>query len=119
MERCIGCHSCSLACARLVHKNLSWDTVGIRIASSGGLSTGFEARTCVACDPAPCAEACPTRAIAFGNLHDPQSEVAKLAKDPRAFRILAKLHTEPKVYYLSKYQWVHKLSDNGLGDVAH
>ena len=20
MERCIGCHSCSLACARLVHK---------------------------------------------------------------------------------------------------
>ena len=62
MERCIGCHSCSLACARLVHKNLSWDTVGIRIASSGGLSTGFEARTCVACDPAPCAEACPTGA---------------------------------------------------------
>ena len=26
MERCIGCHSCSLACARLVHKFLSWDT---------------------------------------------------------------------------------------------
>ena len=46
MERCIGCHSCSFACARLVHKNLSWDTAGIRIASSGGLSTGFEARTC-------------------------------------------------------------------------
>ena len=59
MERCIGCHSCSLACARLVHKNLSWDTAGIRIASSGGLSTGFEARTCLACDPAPCANACP------------------------------------------------------------
>ena len=43
MERCIGCHSCSLACARLVHQRLSWDTAGIRIASSGGLSTGFEA----------------------------------------------------------------------------
>ncbi len=27
MERCIGCHSCSLACARLVHKQLSWDVV--------------------------------------------------------------------------------------------
>ena len=62
MERCIGCHSCSLACARLVHKNLSWDTAGIRIASSGGLSTGFEARTCLACDPAPCVLACPTGA---------------------------------------------------------
>jgi Fe-S-cluster-containing dehydrogenase component len=64
MERCIGCHSCSLACARLVHKRLSWDTAGIRIASSGGLSTGFEARTCLACDPAPCADACPTEAYA-------------------------------------------------------
>jgi Fe-S-cluster-containing hydrogenase component 2 len=64
MERCIGCYSCSLACARLVHKRLSWDTAGIRIASSGGLSTGFEAKTCLACDPAPCAAACPTGAFA-------------------------------------------------------
>jgi Fe-S-cluster-containing hydrogenase component 2 len=62
MDRCIGCHSCSLACARLVHKNCSWNTAGIRIASSGGLSTGFEARTCLACEPAPCAAACPTGA---------------------------------------------------------
>jgi len=62
MDRCIGCHSCSLACARLVHKMLSWDTAGIRIASSGGLSTGFEARLCLACDPAPCVQACPTGA---------------------------------------------------------
>lgn len=63
MERCIGCHSCSLACARLIHGRLSWNTAGIRIASSGGLSTGFEARVCLACDPAPCAEACPTGAF--------------------------------------------------------
>jgi Fe-S-cluster-containing hydrogenase component 2 len=63
MERCIGCHSCSLACARLVHKRLSWDTAGIRIFSSGGLSTGFEAKPCLACNPAPCAMACPTGAF--------------------------------------------------------
>lgn len=63
MERCIGCHSCSLACARLVHKRLSWDTAGIRISSSGGLSTGFESRICLACDPAPCTLVCPTGAF--------------------------------------------------------
>lgn len=63
MERCIGCYSCSLACARLVHKRLSWQTAGIRIASSGGLSTGFEAKVCLACHPAPCAEACPTGSL--------------------------------------------------------
>lgn len=63
MERCIGCHSCSLACARLVHKRLSWNSAGIRIVSSGGLSTGFEARVCLACYPAPCAAACATEAL--------------------------------------------------------
>ena len=61
-----------------------------------------------------CAAACPTKAIAFGNLLDADSEVAKLSKDPRSFRILEKLKTDPKVYYLSKYQWVHKLGDKGL-----
>lgn len=64
MERCIGCHGCSLACARLVHQRLSWSTAGIRITSAGGLSTGFEARLCLACNPAPCAMACPTGAYA-------------------------------------------------------
>lgn len=63
MERCIGCYSCSLACARLVYKQLSWSTSGIRITSSGGVSTGFEAKSCVACDPAPCVMACPTEAL--------------------------------------------------------
>jgi Fe-S-cluster-containing dehydrogenase component len=63
MERCIGCQSCSLACARLVHGRLSWYTAGIRIGSSGGISTGFEARVCLACDPPPCAAACPTGAL--------------------------------------------------------
>ena len=60
MDQCIGCHSCSLACARLVHRRLSWSTAGIRITSSGGLSTGFVSVRCLACDPAPCAAVCPT-----------------------------------------------------------
>ena len=63
INRCIGCHSCSLACARLVHKMISWDTAGIRIRSAGGLTTGFTASHCLACSPAPCAEACPTEAF--------------------------------------------------------
>lgn len=63
MDRCIGCHSCSLACAREVHKLISWNAAGIRIKSSGGITTGYEAQLCLACAPAPCAEACPTRAL--------------------------------------------------------
>ncbi|MFW5722298.1 MAG: 4Fe-4S dicluster domain-containing protein [Desulfohalobiaceae bacterium] len=63
MERCIGCYTCSLACARAVHKSLSWKRSGIRIHTSGGISTGFEAIVCLACDPAPCVAACPTGAM--------------------------------------------------------
>jgi len=63
MERCTGCYSCSLACARIVYKSLSWKRAGIRIRSSGGISTGFEATVCLGCDPAPCAQACPTGAL--------------------------------------------------------
>ena len=67
MGRCIGCHSCSLACARLGHKKLSWSAAGIQIRSSGGLSAGYEASLCLACDPAPCARVCPTSACAQRN----------------------------------------------------
>jgi Fe-S-cluster-containing dehydrogenase component len=52
IERCSDCHSCSLACARFIHKSLSWDTAGIRIASSGGLSTGSRLESALhACRP--------------------------------------------------------------------
>lgn len=64
MDRCIGCHSCSLACARLVHGQLSWIAAGIHIVTSGGLSRGFEASLCQVCAPAACVRACPTGACA-------------------------------------------------------
>lgn len=63
MDQCIGCQSCSLACARLVYRKISWNAAGIRIQSSGGLSNGFIANRCLACSPAPCVEACSTEAF--------------------------------------------------------
>jgi molybdopterin-containing oxidoreductase family iron-sulfur binding subunit len=49
-----------------------------------------------------CAEACPARAIVFGDLSDPGSEVARLAGSPRAFRLQEELGTKPKVVYLTE-----------------
>ena len=51
-----------------------------------------------------CQESCPTKAISFGDLDDPNSEVSKLKRSPRAFRLLEELGTEPKVYYLSEVE---------------
>jgi len=49
-----------------------------------------------------CAELCPTRAIIFGDLDNPLHEVHRLADDPRAFRLMEDLGTQPKVIYLRK-----------------
>ena len=59
-----------------------------------------------------CAEACPAQAITFGDLNNPKHKVSKLAKSSRAFRLLERLGTEPKVYYLSSKEWIRRLADN-------
>jgi Fe-S-cluster-containing dehydrogenase component len=58
-----------------------------------------------------CAEACPVRAITFGNLDDADSEVAKAAASGECFRFLARLGTEPKVYYRTRRPWVREMAE--------
>ena len=62
-----------------------------------------------------CVEACPSRALAFGDTADPSSEVAKLAAEPESFRLLAALGTGPKVVYRSADPLVReRLSRTGV-----
>jgi anaerobic selenocysteine-containing dehydrogenase/Fe-S-cluster-containing dehydrogenase component len=49
-----------------------------------------------------CAQTCPTDAITFGNLMDPNSRVAKLIGQARAYQVLGTLNTKPAVIYLRK-----------------
>jgi anaerobic selenocysteine-containing dehydrogenase/Fe-S-cluster-containing dehydrogenase component len=49
-----------------------------------------------------CAQSCPTQAIVFGNLNDPDSEVARRSKDPRGYHVFEDLNTKPGVTYLKK-----------------
>jgi len=65
-----------------------------------------------------CTQACPAGAIAFGDLNNPEHAVYKLKKSPRAFRLLERLGTNPKVYYLSSREWVRRAGDNYLAQEA-
>jgi len=47
-----------------------------------------------------CAQSCPTGAITFGNLNDPNSKVAKLVHDFRGYTVLEELNTKPSIIYL-------------------
>ena len=54
-----------------------------------------------------CAETCPTQAITFGNLKDPNSRVSVLHRDPRAYRVLEQLNVRPSVAYLKRVRAEH------------
>lgn len=51
-----------------------------------------------------CAQACPTSAIVFGNINDPNSRVAQLQEDPRRYKVFEHLGTAPSVTYLMKVE---------------
>ena len=69
-----------------------------------------------------CTQACPAGAITFGDLNNPKHAVHQLVrpdarhggrpKNPKAFRLLESLNTNPKVYYISSRKWVRDLGDN-------
>lgn len=61
-----------------------------------------------------CTQACPAKAIVFGDLDNPEHAVYKLKKSPRAFRLLERLGTNPKIYYLSSHEWIRVAGDNCL-----
>ena len=140
--RCIGCRYCVAACPYHVRYFHWWDPVypkGLENYLSPDVSVAMRgvAHKCTFCNHryqrakdkafseerpdlkdgeyiTACAEACPTKAIHFGNLRDPQTQVAKLSKSPTAFRLLEKLGTQPKVYYLTTQDWIRKQGDNYL-----
>jgi len=128
-ERCIGCRFCMAACPYTA-KYFNWHGYSCERTANGGANPDVSMRSrgvvekCTFChhrlqkgrdraraegrelapeDYVPaCAESCPTRAIAFGDLDDPGSEVARLSRSVRAFRLLSELGTEPKVVYLTE-----------------
>jgi molybdopterin-containing oxidoreductase family iron-sulfur binding subunit len=51
-----------------------------------------------------CQAACPTDAIVFGNINDPQSRVSQLKAEAHDYGVLADLNTRPRTTYLARIQ---------------
>jgi molybdopterin-containing oxidoreductase family iron-sulfur binding subunit len=52
-----------------------------------------------------CAEACPTRAITFGDANDPNSAITRIVSreyEERAYRVLNEIGVSPNIWYLTK-----------------
>ena len=146
-ERCLGCRYCMAACpyhARAFNWHDPEYPGGLRKALNPDVAPRMrgvvekcnfchgrlhnaEAKAAAAgkkdIDPADyvpaCVEACPARALNFGDLADPSSAVARKVKQPETFRMLESLGTEPKVYYRSSRAWVREMARPGKKEVTH
>lgn len=65
-----------------------------------------------------CQEACPSDAISFGDLNNPNSDVAKAHADSRSYGMLSELNVKPRTRYLARirnrHRWLAK-EDHGHG----
>jgi len=108
-HRCIGCRYCVAGCP-YGSRSFNWVDPRPGIAR---LTPDFPTRArgvvekCTLCPerlvdgrlPA-CVEACKPKAMVFGNLEDPESEVRNLLRTRYAIRRKPELGTRPQVYYL-------------------
>ena len=113
-KKCIGCGACMIGCPYQVR--FKWEN------GRGYYSTGYtpfeedgyaryEEGTCQKCTfcshrldqglPPACVQTCPTRALTFGDLDDPDSELNQVLRARHSTRPREELGTQPSTFYLT------------------
>ena len=108
-HRCIGCRYCVAGCP-YGSRSFNWQDPRPYLADA---DPSFPTRTkgvvekCTLCEerlakgqPPACVEACADKALVFGDLNDPHSDVRNLLRSRFAVRRKPALGTSPAVYYL-------------------
>lgn len=122
-SKCIGCHACIMACPYEVmdYANKEPEQIpNLQIVDPRALPEAGNVQQhlrgvvekCTFCvqrvdrgEKPFCVVTCPSRAMHFGDLNDPNSDVSKLVSTGIAFRLRPECGTRPKVYYLPPGRW--------------
>ena len=90
-DRCVGCGYCLAACPYQVR----FFNPETKVADK----CDFCRKTNLAQGKKPaCVESCPTKALTFGDLNDPNSDINKVIQTHTVYRMKVELGTEPKMY---------------------
>ena len=131
-EKCVGCRYCTIACPYQNRTFISKDrdmgyfpgyeltdfekagkrlyphTVGTNEKCNfcmeridAGLAKGLKPGVDREATPA-CVNACQARALIFGDLDDPDSEVRRLIQEHKGFQLHPEYDTDPSIYYIDK-----------------
>ncbi|HEY4262311.1 MAG TPA: 4Fe-4S dicluster domain-containing protein, partial [Schlesneria sp.] len=83
-------------------------TYCVQRISAARISAGLQDRSIADGDVVTaCQSVCPTRAISFGNIRDPQSAVATEKQSSLSYSLLAELNTRPRTTYLASLRNPH------------
>jgi molybdopterin-containing oxidoreductase family iron-sulfur binding subunit len=88
--------------------------IGARVAAGESGHTAVPDGTIV---PA-CAQACPARAIVFGDLSDPESRVSRFKNRPNHYSLLGELNVRPRTTYLARVKNRNPKMDDAAGGQA-
>jgi molybdopterin-containing oxidoreductase family iron-sulfur binding subunit len=108
-HRCIGCRYCMVACP-YGSRSFNWkdprpfvddqqQDFPTRMRGVVEKCTFCEERLAKGLMPS-CVDACSERALAFGDLQNPNSDIRQLLKSSYTIRRKPALGTEPEVYYI-------------------
>jgi len=110
-HRCIGCRYCMAACP-YGSRSFNWSDPR-KALEADKTNPGFPTRTkgvvekCNFCDerlaeglPPRCVEVCTVKALTFGDLEDPESDVRKLLRSYYTVQRKPELGTKPEIFYI-------------------
>ncbi|MFT4572450.1 MAG: tetrathionate reductase subunit B [Candidatus Binatia bacterium] len=99
-ERCNGTKACIPACP--------YGAISINKETGRAEKCDLcQQRTDVGLEPA-CVDACPTEALRYGDMDDPEDPVAKYAKEKKATQFRADAGTDPTVVYVGVESWMEE-----------
>lgn len=62
-----------------------------------------------------CAESCPSDAITFGDLNDPESRVSRLFQNKRSYKLLEELNAAPRIAYQTRIRHAERAVEETHG----